>query len=98
MTDQRVQGLCFNCPEKLSREHAKTCTMKGIYLLELDTIVPSIDEGGESSAEDVEISLHALTDLSTSHTMQLVVCLSKNYIRALVDSGSTHCFIATNIA
>jgi hypothetical protein len=28
--------------------------------------------------------------------MQLMVCLSKNYIRTLVDSGSTHCFIATN--
>jgi hypothetical protein len=75
MTDRRVQGLCFNCPEKLSREHVKTCTMKGIYLLELDTIVSSVDEGGESSAEDVEISLHALTNLSTSHTMQLMVCL-----------------------
>jgi hypothetical protein len=96
MIDRRVQGLCFNCPEKFSREHAKTCTMKGIYLLELDTIVPSGDEGGESSTEDVEISLHALTDLSTSHTMQPMVCLSKNYIRALVDSGSTHCFITTN--
>jgi hypothetical protein len=70
--------------------------MKGIYLLELDTIVPSGDEGGESSTEDVEISLHALAGLSTSHTMQLMVCFSKNYIRALVDSGSTHCFIATN--
>jgi hypothetical protein len=72
--------------------------MKGIYLLELDTIVPSGDEGGESYAEDVEISLHALTGLSTSHTMQLMVCLSKNYIRTLVDSRSTHCFITTNIA
>jgi hypothetical protein len=51
--------------------------MKGIYLLDLDTIVPSGEEGGESSAEDVEISFHALTDLSTSHTMQLMVCLSK---------------------
>jgi hypothetical protein len=98
MTDRRAQGLCFNCPKKFSREHTKTCTMKGIYLLELDTIVPSRDEGGESYAEDVEISLHALTGLSTSHTMQLMVCLSKNYIRTLVDSGSTHCFIATNTA
>jgi hypothetical protein len=98
MTDRRAQGLCFNCPEKFSREHAKTCTMKDIYLLEPDTIVPSREEGGESSVEDVEISLHALTGLSTSHTMQLMVCLSKNYIRALVDSGSTHCFITTNTA
>jgi hypothetical protein len=98
MTDRPAQGLCFNCLEKFSREHAKTCTMKGIYLLELDAIGPSGDEGGESYAEDVEISLHALTGLSTSHTMQLMVCLSKNYIRTLVDLGSTHCFIATNTA
>jgi hypothetical protein len=45
MIDRCAQGLCFNRPEKFSREHAKTCTMKGIYLLELDTIVHSGEEG-----------------------------------------------------
>ncbi|CAN6338741.1 unnamed protein product [Urochloa humidicola] len=34
MDQRRVDGLCFNCPEKLfSREHLKQCTMKGIYFL-----------------------------------------------------------------
>jgi hypothetical protein len=48
MTDRRAQGLCFNFPKKFSCEHAKTCTMKGIYLLELDTIGLSGDEEGEN--------------------------------------------------
>jgi hypothetical protein len=28
-------GLCYNCPTKYSKGHAKECTMKGIYLLEV---------------------------------------------------------------
>lgn len=31
MAQRRVDGLCFNCPEKFSREHARQCSMKGIY-------------------------------------------------------------------
>jgi hypothetical protein len=32
-----MDGLCFNCPEKFSREHARQCSMKGIFWMELDT-------------------------------------------------------------
>jgi hypothetical protein len=31
MSQHRLEGLCFNCPEKLSREHAKSCSGKGIF-------------------------------------------------------------------
>jgi len=27
----RLEGLCFNCPKKFSKEHAKVCSGKGIY-------------------------------------------------------------------
>jgi hypothetical protein len=36
MARRREEGLCFNCPEKFSRDHLKQCSKKGIYLLEMD--------------------------------------------------------------
>jgi len=36
-TAQRcIDNLCFNCPEKFTPGDIDTCTMKGIYLMELD--------------------------------------------------------------
>jgi hypothetical protein len=68
--------------------------MKGIYLLEID------DNGlaDDQDAKDVTTSLHAITGISSSTTMHLGVTLANTHIRALVDSGSTHCFIATATA
>jgi hypothetical protein len=43
-------------------------------------------------------SLHAITGISSSTTMHLGVTLANTHIRALVDSGSTHCFVATATA
>ena len=56
MARRREEGLCFNCPEKFLREHLKHCTMKGLYLL---------DAGDDASDTDPEISLNALSGLST---------------------------------
>jgi hypothetical protein len=35
MAQQCLDGLCYNCPEKFSREHIKQCTIKGIYFLKV---------------------------------------------------------------
>lgn len=52
MPDRRFKGRpCFNCPKKFSRDHASKCSMKGIYLLELD----DGENGDHSSDEHVEI-------------------------------------------
>jgi hypothetical protein len=62
--------------------------MRGIYLLELDGDTPADYE------EEVQISLNALSGVATSLTMQLDAVVANKPIRTLVDSGSTHCFIA----
>jgi hypothetical protein len=31
-----VQGECYNCTEKFTKEHLEVCPVKGIFLLELD--------------------------------------------------------------
>jgi hypothetical protein len=35
MARRRLEGLCFNCSKKFSKEHAKSCTGKGIFYLDL---------------------------------------------------------------
>jgi hypothetical protein len=59
--------------------------MRGIYLLEME------DDGspeGVAVPKGMEVSLHAITGVATgNHT-----------IAALVDPGSTHCFVAPDTA
>jgi len=94
MAKRREEGLCFNCPAKFTREHLKECTMRGIYLLEVE----GETELNDSDSDNVQISANAITGIASSKTMQLRVALSSGELRALVDSGSTHCFIAEEAA
>jgi hypothetical protein len=95
MAHRREAGLCFNCPEKFSRDHLKQCSMRGIYLLEMgDEWSPK----GADVPEEMEVSLHAITGVSTGNTMQLAMQVAHHTIAALVDSGSTHCFVASAMA
>jgi predicted aspartyl protease len=64
--------------------------MRDIYLLEMgDKWSPE----GANVPEEMEVSLHAITGVSTGNTMQLAVRVAHHTISALVDSGSTHCFV-----
>ena len=55
MARRRVEGLCFNCPEKFTPGHLKHCTMKGIYLMELDDDFVQVDDA--DSDEEPKISI-----------------------------------------
>lgn len=68
MAQQRVEGLCFNCPEKFSKEHAKVCPGRGFYFLDLGDDSPPADSTTE---DDIQISLHAVTGIRTDSTLQL---------------------------
>jgi hypothetical protein len=96
MARRREEGLCFNCPEKFSRDHLKQCSKKGIYLLEMD----GDDFAGDIFVDDsgIEISLNALSGMSTGQTMRLGVAMRNQSLIALVDSGPTHCFMAEHVA
>ena len=88
MARRRVEGLCFNCPEKFTPGHLKHCTMKGIYLMELDDDFVQVDDA--DSDGEPEISMHALTGIHAGDTMHLMTKIADRSLRALVDSGSTH--------
>jgi hypothetical protein len=96
MAHRREEGLCFNCPEKFSRDHLKQCSKKGIYLLEMD----GDDSAGDIFVDDsgIEISLNALSDMSTGQTMRLGVAMHNQTLITLVDFGSTHCFMEEHVA
>jgi len=96
MAQCRLDGLCFNCPEKFSRDHLKHCTGKGIYLLELS---PDDDSpAGSESDDDLQISVAAITGIQANATLQLVAHIRDAPATALVDSSSTHSFIDESLA
>jgi hypothetical protein len=74
MADKRKKGECYFCPEKFLHQHK--CNMKGVFLMKLNDV-----DDPMSLVDELGMSLHTLTDISTMH------------LRALVDSGSTHTFI-----
>jgi hypothetical protein len=94
MARRRLEGLCFNCPEKFSKEHAKSCTGRGIFYLDLG------DEPADDSlaGDDILISTNAITGVRSSSTLQLHTTIQGVAATALVDSGSTHSFIAEPVA
>jgi hypothetical protein len=84
--DKRKMGECYFCPPKFTQDHV--CPMKRVFIMELDE-----QDDPESVAEDRGISLHALTGLSSTNTMQLIVSIGGTQLCTLVDSRSAHTFI-----
>jgi hypothetical protein len=59
--------------------------MKGIFLLEMDTLEDDVAP---------QFSLNAITGILAAKTMKLLVRLCNTTVTALIDSGSTHSFIS----
>ncbi|WVZ92138.1 hypothetical protein U9M48_038225 [Paspalum notatum var. saurae] len=91
VADKRRKGECYFCSEKFSLDHK--CASKGVFLLQLDE-----DASEAEAAAELGISLHALTGINASTTMQLRVRVAGESLLALVDSGSTHTFIHQDTA
>jgi hypothetical protein len=70
MVAKREKNECFNCPTQFSQEHLKACPMKGIFLLHMDNASP-LEETEE--VDEPRVSLHAITGLVATETMQLTV-------------------------
>lgn len=88
MEERRRLGLCYNCDEKYGRGHNKVC--KRLFLL--DSKVE--DEDDDTAAESPVFSLHAVAGVARGNTMQVQVALGETTLVALLDTGSTHSFIA----
>ncbi|KAK1613201.1 hypothetical protein QYE76_036874 [Lolium multiflorum] len=104
--ERRRKGLCFNCDEQYAPGH--TCAR--LFYLEMvddkdgEPLTPELDTGAASEpgattygpvdAKAFVVSLHALAGIKTAKTMLLPVTISGERLTALVDTGSTHNFLA----
>jgi hypothetical protein len=70
--------------------------MKGMFLLKATDDESLSDD--TITKNDTEISLHALSGTCTGQTMRLPISTHDQFLISLVDSGSTHCFLATRVA
>ncbi|KAK0608486.1 hypothetical protein LWI29_031439 [Acer saccharum] len=87
--ERKRKGLCFSCDEKWNLGH-KCKTPKLFYIeAEYDEV--------EVEPPDGEISLNAITGSQTPNTMRLEGYIGKHRLVILVDSGSTHNFVDSNL-
>ncbi|XP_066359602.1 uncharacterized protein [Miscanthus floridulus] len=97
MEERRRLGLCFNCNEKFGRGHNRIC--QRIFLLDLAVAEDDTEsETDEATPGEPQISLHAIAGVCTSETMQMRITMGGTSLLALIDSGSTHNFIAEEAA
>jgi hypothetical protein len=66
--------------------------MMGVFLMELEE-----HDDPDSLADDLGISLNALTGISAANTMQLKITIAGSELLVLVDSGSAHTFIDDHV-
>jgi hypothetical protein len=94
IAQRRKDGKCFCCDEFFTNGHK--AVSKQIFSIEV------IDDDAEDPTPDTTeptISIHALTGIQPRHcrTMQLRVDINDSCLLSLLDSGSTHNFIGTEV-
>ncbi|XP_074317936.1 uncharacterized protein LOC141654717 [Silene latifolia] len=99
---KKAQGLCFYCDEKFTPQHV--CKSK-IQLFVLEDEEDSGDEEEEvevcnepEPGQIAQISVHALAGQTHCQTMRIPGQVGRRTLSILVDSGSSHNFIDTEIS
>ncbi|KAK0571245.1 hypothetical protein LWI29_013061 [Acer saccharum] len=104
------KGMCFKCEEKWNKDHR--CRIGKVFMIidssDSDNDVISNEEATSDEGELMvaelgenncvaELSLNAMYGISKPSTMRLMAWVGKFKVSMLVDSGSSHNFINTNI-
>ncbi|XP_035823161.1 uncharacterized protein [Zea mays] len=104
---RRAKGLCQRCAEKWSRDHKCPPTVQLHALQELwelyegdeDTIPEDVVvEDQIIETECLAISIAAVKGLELNHTLKLRGLIQGIEVVMLIDSGSSHSFIASRVA
>ncbi|KAK9179225.1 hypothetical protein WN943_028424 [Citrus x changshan-huyou] len=100
MQERRIKGLCYNCDEKFTPGHRckKLFLIEACYDGDNDVVMDEDEAIIEDSKVVPEISLHAISGVKASGTMQVKGTIGSLTTIVLVDSGSTHNFISEDIA
>ncbi|WMV09213.1 hypothetical protein MTR67_002598 [Solanum verrucosum] len=98
---RREKGLCYRCGDKCTPGHrCKPGTFAQLELMQEENHVQSVDD---NQNEDIlptdlgEISFHAILGKEFASTLKLQGTLCGHKVLMLVDSGSTHNFVAEEI-
>jgi len=96
--ERRRLGLCYNCNEKYTRGHNRVCRrifhIGGVEISDTDEAAATDEQETESPI----FSLHVVAGVPFGGTLQIAVSLGGTTLVALLDSGSTHNFIAASAA
>jgi hypothetical protein len=95
--ERRRLGLCYNCDEKYSRGHNRVCRR----LFYIDGVTLTDAEEAALDGPDAEapvFSLQAVAGVPPCDTMQVRVKVGAVTLTALLDTGSSHNFIAEEAA
>ncbi|CAO2151592.1 unnamed protein product [Urochloa humidicola] len=103
---RRAQGLCQNCAEKWSRDHKCADKVQLHVLQELVEVIAAeatsneADESAYSPSEQLFFSLSsaAVSGVPAPRTMCMTGVIQGKPMRILVDSGSSHTFINSQLA
>lgn len=104
MAKRRRHDLCFNCNEKYSRGHNRFCHriffLEGVQINETDSNeAMAAPESRETAVEDSPCySLHSVADVQLIDTLRVHVQIGATSLIALLDSRSSHNFIAKHTA
>jgi hypothetical protein len=97
IAQRRKDNKCFHCDEFFTNGHKQQC--KQVFVIEvLDVNEEEADHG--PTTNEPTISISALTDIHPrkGRTMQVLVTIYDTVLRALLDSGSTHNFVDSEVA
>ncbi|KAJ0545001.1 putative nucleotidyltransferase, Ribonuclease H [Helianthus annuus] len=98
--EKRAKGECFWCNEKYSPTH--NCKFKHLYILEIydDEEIDGNEYSNEQEDREAEaqISVYAMTGVTSFSTMRVVGTIGTRQIHILIDSGSTHNFVNSKLA
>jgi len=103
---RRARGLCFTCGERWGRDH-RCGPMVQLHVVEelLAMVQPKEESGpssdqaaGDTGSEFMHISQAAVEGSQGATTMRFQGTVQNQEVLMLVDSGSSHTFISTELA
>lgn len=90
--ERRRLGLCYNYNEPYSRGHNRVC--RRIFYIDGIELAPAAPAADEVDRDAPVFSLRAVAGMPICDTMQVHVTVGATSLTALLDTGSTHNFIA----
>ena len=104
IAERRAKGLFYFCDEVFSLAHIQTHKKLQLLVLKIDDADPTPVEleavviPSEPDVSKPQISVNALTGVANFKTIRVTGYHKKKALHILIDSGSTHNFLDTNMA